>query len=126
MVAPEPMVTVAMPAWFASVPAVRLEAPVSVTDSTVVTLVNLSSVIVPAVVNTRVSVASPPSTVSVLVSPATVKLKVSTPALPWRLTVALLAVSVSAAEVPRTVSKPEIPPVPVAVPEPRSTVTALP
>ena len=98
-----------------------------VSDSTVVTLVNWASVIVPALVNTRESPPSPPSIVSALLSPATVTLNVSAPALPCKLTSPLvLAVRVSAATLPSTTSKPEIPPVPVAVPVARLTVTPLP
>ena len=73
------------------------------------------------------SPSAPPARVSALVSPATVTLKVSAPALPWRFTSPLvLAVIVSAAAPPSTVSKPEMPPVPVAVPVARLTVTAEP
>ena len=127
VVAPVPVLIVAIPAWLASVPALIVEAPVRLTVSNVVTLVNWASVMTPESVNTRVSLSAPPSIVSVLVRPATVTLKVSAPTLPWRLTSPLvLAVIVSAAALPRTVSKPEIPPVPVAVPVARFTVTALP
>ena len=127
VVLPEPVVTVAMPAWLASAPAVSVEAPMRVTDSTRETLVNWASVIVPASLITNVSEPPPPSTESVLVRPATVKRRVSLPPLPRRFTSPLVeAVIVSALPLPSTVSKPEMAPVPVAVPLDRFTLTALP
>ena len=86
VVAPVPVLIVAIPAWLASLPALIVEAPLRLTVSSVVTLVNWASVMTPASVKIRVSLPALPSIVSVLVRLATLTLKESLPSLPWRFT----------------------------------------